>query len=275
MTEHEWLEGKDPGPMLAFLRGKASDRKLRLFAVACCRTVWELLPDESTRRAVQVAELMADGHADPTEQRRIVEEIGPKVNTQYGIFLCGGCSGPGSTYAAMAATAALDPAQTFTSYMGQTPSETHTAWECVARAQAQTAKEDAREKRWHERDESARDGEHEPDDAWYEQTEDAAYDAWDRERAAAWAAHCALLRDIFGNPFRPVAINPSYLRWRDGTVVRIVQAIYHERRFQDLPILADTLEEAGCTDAAILTHCRGPGEHVRGCWVVDAILAKK
>jgi hypothetical protein len=82
------------------------------------------------------------------------------------------------------------------------------------------------------------------------------------------------LRDLFGNPLRPIQIDPAWLRWRDGTAVHIAQSIYDERRLQDLPILADALEEAGCTDPDILGHCRGPGEHVRGCWAVDLILGK-
>ena len=61
---------------------------------------------------------------------------------------------------------------------------------------------------------------------------------------------------------------------KDDALARSCQRIYDDRRFQDLPILADALEEAGCTDPEILGHCRGPGEHVRGCWVVDLILGK-
>jgi hypothetical protein len=84
-----------------------------------------------------------------------------------------------------------------------------------------------------------------------------------------------LFRDIFGNPFRPVAIDPAWLRWNGGTVVQLAAAIYDERRFQDLPILADALEEAGCTDAHLLDHCRQPGEHARGCWLLDHLLGKQ
>jgi hypothetical protein len=86
---------------------------------------------------------------------------------------------------------------------------------------------------------------------------------------------CRLLRDIFGNPFRRVAIDPSWLTWNVGMTPQLAQTIYDERRFQDLPVLADALEEAGCTNAAILAHCRQPGEHVRGCWVVDLLLGKE
>ena len=51
-------------------------------------------------------------------------------------------------------------------------------------------------------------------------------------------------------------------------------AMYAAKRFRDMPILGDALEEAGCADEALLAHCRGPGPHVRGCWAVDLILGK-
>jgi hypothetical protein len=86
---------------------------------------------------------------------------------------------------------------------------------------------------------------------------------------------CGLLRDFFGPlPFRSVAVDPLWLSWRGGTVLRLAEAIYRERPFADLPILADALEEAGCADADLLAHCRGGGDHVRGCWAVDLLLGK-
>jgi hypothetical protein len=85
---------------------------------------------------------------------------------------------------------------------------------------------------------------------------------------------CTLLRCIFGNPFRPSCIDPACLAWHDGTVRRIAEAIYDDHAFGQLPILADALEEAGCTEADVLNHCRQPGEHARGCWVVDLLLGK-
>jgi hypothetical protein len=86
---------------------------------------------------------------------------------------------------------------------------------------------------------------------------------------------CDWLRDIFGNPFRPVALDPAWLRWNDGLIRHAAQRIYDERAFTDLPILGDALEDSGCRDADILEHCRRPGEHVRGCWVVDLLLGKE
>ncbi len=84
-----------------------------------------------------------------------------------------------------------------------------------------------------------------------------------------------LARDIFGNPFRPVVVDPAWLLRNGGLVRKLAQSAYDERALDRLPVLADALEEAGCTDADILSHCRSPGPHVRGCWVVDTLLGKQ
>jgi hypothetical protein len=86
------------------------------------------------------------------------------------------------------------------------------------------------------------------------------------------AAQADLFRDIFGNPFRPPRPEPG---WRTRTVVALAESIYEGRAFDHLPILTDALEEAGCEAADLLSHCRQPGEHVRGCWVLDLLLAKE
>lgn len=90
------------------------------------------------------------------------------------------------------------------------------------------------------------------------------------------------MRDLFGNPFRPVIISSAWLSWSDRIVARLAQAAYDERILPAgtldntrLLILADALEEAGCTDAQILTHLRSGGEHYRGCWVIDLIRGKQ
>jgi hypothetical protein len=81
-----------------------------------------------------------------------------------------------------------------------------------------------------------------------------------------------LLRDIFGNPFRPVPFSPS---WRTDTAVSLARQMYPAREFSAMPILADALQDAGCDNDDVLNHCRGPGPHVRGCWVVDSVLGKE
>jgi hypothetical protein len=87
---------------------------------------------------------------------------------------------------------------------------------------------------------------------------------------------CDLARDIFGNPFRPVAINPAWLAWNDRTVPKLAQAIYDERAFECMPVLADALEESGCDNKELLSHCRQQRAiHVRGCFVLDLLLGKE
>ena len=84
-------------------------------------------------------------------------------------------------------------------------------------------------------------------------------------------AQADLLREVMGNLYRAVAVEPAWLTWNGGAVPKMAQAVLAEARFSDLPILADALEEAGCTDAGLLGHLRGPGPHVRGCWALDLV----
>jgi hypothetical protein len=74
------------------------------------------------------------------------------------------------------------------------------------------------------------------------------------------------------NPFRPAALDPE---WRTSTAVAMARMMYDSRDFSAMPILADALQDAGCTNDDVLNHCRQPGEHVRGCWVVDLVLGKE
>jgi hypothetical protein len=104
----------------------------------------------------------------------------------------------------------------------------------------------------------------------YRATRDAA-----EEKAAVEAAqqsHGALIEELFGNPFRSVPFSPS---WRTDTAVALARQMYGSRDFSAMPILADALQDAGCARADILDHCRGPGAHVHGCWVVDLVLGKE
>ncbi len=81
-----------------------------------------------------------------------------------------------------------------------------------------------------------------------------------------------LLSCIFGNPFRPISLEPS---WLTSTVQALATGIYEEKAFDRMPILADALQDAGCNSEELLNHCRGEGVHVRGCFVVDLILGKQ
>jgi hypothetical protein len=80
----------------------------------------------------------------------------------------------------------------------------------------------------------------------------------------------ALLRDLI-HPFHTAPFDPA---WRASAVLALAQAAYDERQFDRLPILADALEDAGCTDAELLRHLRSETGHVRGCWALDAVLGR-
>jgi carbon storage regulator CsrA len=96
----------------------------------------------------------------------------------------------------------------------------------------------------------------------------------DKDEEAARRAQVYLLHCIFGNPWEPIEVGRDVLAWHDGLIVSAARRIYESRDFTELPVLADMLEDAGCSDARMLDHCHGPGPHARGCFVVDLILAK-
>jgi hypothetical protein len=97
------------------------------------------------------------------------------------------------------------------------------------------------------------------------------------QRDSETIRHAAsLFRDIAGNPFRPPQLLPPAVRaWNDGIVLRLARGIDEEGAFERLPILADALEEASCTDADLLGHCRSPEPHTKGCWAVDLLTGRE
>ncbi|MDB5309346.1 MAG: hypothetical protein JWO38_3548 [Gemmataceae bacterium] len=114
---------------------------------------------------------------------------------------------------------------------------------------------------------------------WVDTTEAGGWNRWEliapdfaRFAAVIGLTLCDVPRDVFADPSRPAAIDPA---WLTTTVVSLACEIYADRAFDRLPILADALQDAGCEDQQLLGHCRGPGPHVRGCWVVDLLLGKE
>ena len=214
MTEAEWQVATDSRPMLVFLRGKASDRQLRLFACAYCRAVRDslhLLPGT----AVAVAERYADGPAD--DEDLASERRGAPFPNEYAEWVVGTSAYEGAWQGVDWLASACDLMKSDPDAIRHCPIPLD---EVVARS-------------------------------------------------------VLFLRDIFGpRPFRRVNIAPEVLAWNDGAVSRIAEGIYEDRNFELLPKLADALEDAGCTNAELLAHLRGPGPHVRGCWAVDLVLGK-
>jgi hypothetical protein len=231
MTAEQWLTCTDPDPMLGLLRGKASDRKLRLFACACCRRIWDLLSDERSREAVEVAERYADGLTEQAEVRQALEVAPMPVWPE---------SGP----------------EQFN-------------WRLVTKAIAADLT-DPRTYVWLTAEVGVP-----------ELTPAVIAAKWSEHGASFVAAPCqaGLLRELFGNPFRPTTLAPA---WLTADVANLAQSAYQERNLSAgtlepvrLAVLSDALEEAGCTDAELLSHLRGPGPHVRGCWALDLILGKQ
>jgi hypothetical protein len=276
--------------MLEFLQEIAGDRKLRLFACACCRRIWDLMTGPCSRTVVETAERFADGLVSERERDGAFVAAIQEANRW------SNCCGPfDAAYGAgvHAAAFAVSEVETvagagdaavmtelhFPDFLG-TPTliaafhasggagaaagawvqaeeerdaweyEEHAEWEhtavAVGKALARTVGVPA----------------HTPGTDWLEVQR--------KVQEAEEEAQCELLRDIFGNPFRPVTFAPE---WRTDTVVALARQMYEARDFSAMPILADAIQDAGCKLDEVLTHCRDSKQvHVRGCWVCDLVL---
>ncbi|AMV29601.1 hypothetical protein VT84_34725 [Gemmata sp. SH-PL17] len=247
MTEQDWLNGTDPTPMLEFLKGNASERKLRLFAVACCRSIWHLLTDERSRIAVDVFERLVDGLAT-TEEVQEADKLACAVETAHvEAAKLGDDADEQAWDIVLDGCAAANAVQTWraSEYLTGFYTVYGFAQTAVAHAACPLRYETSRR-------------EHTP-----ERTKAIAVEA---------NAQSRLIRDIVGNPFRPVTVDAS---WLTSTVVAPAEGIYQDRAFDRLPILADALQDAGCDNPDVLNHCRGDGPHCRGCWVIDLLTGRK
>jgi hypothetical protein len=250
MDEDEWQTCNDPISMLHTLRGISSMRKLRLFACACCRRVWQELSDDRSRSVVEVAEKFADDRVGAKELD-VAREAAYSVHAN--------TTSPDSGFP--------DAAK------GMSRSNWEAAQAATLTAMAFGTSDDAI---W-------------CGQATVEQTSLAAAssaqvghgladisEGGGEEKERAFQAD--VLRCIFGNPFRPPSVAPS---WLTPTIVTLAQAIYENRSLPDgvlsnaqLAVLVDALEKVGCANPELLSHCRGAQLHARGCWVVDLILTR-
>jgi hypothetical protein len=240
----------DRSNRLRFLDRPEHLRKLRLFSVACCRRVGRWLADPRSRRAVEVAELRADGQATDPEAREAAAHAWAAERAA-GVVAFGARADPPASAAGRAALAragAVAQAALAACYcLADSP---QLAADHAVHAAATTV----------------------PRGVWGTLGWARAYRAACHEEGRAQKA---LLDEVFGDPFRPAAVDPLWLAWEGGVVPALAQGIYEERAFERLALLADALEEAGCTDAELLGHLRGPGPHTRGCWALDLFLGKQ
>jgi hypothetical protein len=243
MTEAEWLACGDARAMVSYLGKQVSDRKLRHFVFACVRRLWHRVPAGPLRHAIEASERHADGLIDQ-------QELGAAITAA-------NRARPSRNHVARAA---YDAAR----FSG--PGLVH--WDSVTINLAAAAADDA---------------------VWFLPPTAYTYFAegrtvtvdvpmnparrkWNARRDGEYAAQCDLIREILGNPFRPVTLDQA---WLTPDVVSLARTIYHERTFDRMPEVADALARSGCTDADILAHCRRPVRHVRGCWVVDLLLGNE
>jgi hypothetical protein len=232
--------------MLDAIASAASERKLRLFAVACWRRTLCCIADERCGRAVEIAEQYADWlvHDDVLDQARTAYERAVV-----------GCWPPPPRCDCLLLremTASL-----------ASGAASQAAWQMQRKAQRAGRRLERRTRR-----------------AQRKSSPIEVAEAIDAQAASVEETRrqCALLRDIFGSCFRPIVMAPH---WRTRDVIDLAQGAYDERlRPSDeldqklLSVLADALEEAGCTTTDILAHLSSLGPHVRGCWAVDLVLEK-
>jgi hypothetical protein len=226
-NDQEWLSSNFLGAMLECIRTRSSPRKLRLFAVACCRQVLHLL-NECSQAALETIEEEADTGTGTDSYP------GAWIDAQQG-FEAARHSHPDQP-------------------PGEPEARINAAWAVVEAAHV--VADD--------------DGEIIVGKSDYEAACQCSREILTDPIGEALKVR--LLRCLVGNPFRPVPpVDSAWLTWRQGTIPRLAQTIDAERAFDRMPILADALEDAGCTDADILAHCRQPGPHTRGCWVLDLV----
>jgi hypothetical protein len=246
VTEKEWLTAREPDDLLEFLRERASDRQFRLFICACCRRFLPLMPKKPQHdlnlceKYIAYGEKFAEGLITWPKLQSPFNEMEPVIVSHDGYL---------AAYAARMATDRDIAGSTRPMLRGRNliahPASTGAQYSrtVVGRllATSKTSKGS---------------------------TPTA------KKRMATIAEkryQIEILHDIFGNPFQPITFDPS---WQTSTVISLALQVYDSRDFSLMPILADALQDADCDNQDVLNHCRGPGPHVRGCWVIDRLRAK-
>jgi hypothetical protein len=234
MTEAEWLTGEEPDWLVEslYLGRIASDRKYRLFTCACCLRLGSIFPTASLA-LLSAAEAFCDGLIPESVIREQCRTTAWPMD-EPGI----GEQHP-TQYLHQAALCAAGEPYSFEE------------WEEVKEPDSRPSAAGA---------------------VIYLSLATRDQQNWLELCREERSQQMHFLRDVFGNPFRPVAFDA---KWRTDTVVSLAKGMYESRDFSATPILADALQDAGCGSADILDHCRGEGVHVRGCWVIDLLLEKE
>jgi hypothetical protein len=270
MTEAQWAACQQPEAMLRFLGTTISDRKLRLWACAFARLDWDFLDAHddygwssgALRTGVEVAERFADGLANRVELTQAAADA--QVAYDNGMarpFSSQDC--PRLLFRDWALLATGPPSlHTVASEAARRLGSAQRDWEDLTRARAEQAAQTAAGQQ--------AGGLVVAGPSSFERIGERLEELLKHGRVQQGLA-AGVLREVVGNPFRPVILATA---WLTPTVRTLAQALYGERRFQDLGILADALEEVGCRSPDLMGHLRSGGAHVLGCWALDAVLGK-
>lgn len=261
-TADEWRSSRDPATLLECLRGTARERSLRLFACACCRAVWDLIPEGPHRRLVAVIEAYADGRATLAELTGAMAagaEDDVRLSDQAHDAEEDAVRG-----SELAATVRAVRATRIAAYVPRKGAEDDILLD-VALDAARSCMEAVGMRARAEAAAWVSKTVPDPDTASPATIENAATAA----EEAAYASQAEIVREVFGNPFHPIQVEPTWTTTQVVELARTLSASGDSTRF---PELAAALEAAGCTERALLDHCRTPRLHVRGCWVLTLLM---
>lgn len=245
MNEYTWLSDPDgPRAMLEYIVGRASKRKVRLYSCASVRRIWHLLLDDRSRNAIVSAEDYADGSIGKNDLFQVL------MTAQAVITDLHGTSEPPNE-ALLTAAEGSEVAVQYAAGVAKLAAANDVSDVVKAAGEAELAVGCFASREYSHPDEHA---------------------VWRKAASDEMEAQMPLIRCVFGNPFRPVTLDPNSLT---PIITHLAQAIYDDRTFDRLPILADLLQESGYDQADVLQHLRSGGEHVRGCWALDLILGKE
>jgi hypothetical protein len=267
MNEEQWLNSTDPYALLYWLRqlgqpsdqkaspGKVSHRKLRLFKCACCRRVWRLLTEDRSRKGIEAVEAVADGELSAESFEAASQGCRSAYYELAEMLTSAASTSPGSFRLLQAKLFAAHVAYCATAYCATNVPEIGDYSSSASTSGAIR-------------------------NAIGDLTDSIGNDV--REKSEEFSNHAVILRDIVGNPFRPLPpVAASLLTWNDGLARRLAEEAYQHRIMPTgtldpdrLAVLADALEEANA-DAALVAHLRQPGPHVRGCWALDLALGRE
>jgi hypothetical protein len=237
MTEADWLSGQSAVELLRYIEPTTSDRKLHYFGIACARRIGMLVPLPASLHGIDVLEGYVEGTCDAAAIKAVSWDVeGAAFAAEHGTGI------PWIEHFEEIPDDVLRELVAHPDYPLRPVRQLLISAAYFVDAVVSTI----------------------PPERGF------------RESPQGWGwslfQPVSLVHEVFGNPFRKAKVIG---RWKTEAVVGLARGVYDSRDFSAMPVLADALEDASCEHADIINHCRNAGPHVRGCWVVDAILGKK